>query len=125
LKLPLGLASDPFASPGNPFAQFRFSRLPTKMSMDEGRAMTQNDPEWISNGGLAAGKGATIQEFAASVGRCRLVIDVSPWGEGHLRVDDREVAHIDGATSRYQAFVQLKRIARRYLMQHRQGHDHA
>ena len=89
--------------------------------------MTQSDPEWISNAGLAAGKGATVQEFVASVGRRRLVIDVSPWGEGHLRVDDREVAHIDGATSRYQAFVQLKRIARRYLIQHwhQQGHDDA
>jgi hypothetical protein len=38
--------------------------------------------------GLAAGKGATVQEFVATVGDKRLEIDVAPWGEGHLKVND-------------------------------------
>ncbi len=73
--------------------------------------MIAADPEWKTNGTLSAGKGATVQEFVATVGRHRLVIDVAPWGEGHLRIDDQEVACVTGAASRYDAFVCLKEIA--------------
>ena len=77
--------------------------------------MAMTKPEWKSNEGLAVGKGATVQEFVASAGGDKLVIDVAPWGEGHLRVNGREVAHINDAKDRRQAFRELKKIAERYL----------
>jgi enoyl-[acyl-carrier protein] reductase I len=72
-------------------------------------------PDWASRDGLAVGKGATVQEFAATVGDERLEIDVAPWGEGHLKVNGREIAHVDDAKDRRQAFRALKTIAERYL----------
>jgi enoyl-[acyl-carrier protein] reductase I len=75
--------------------------------------MTVNRPDWKSNENLSVGKGATVQEFTATVGNDRLLIDVAPWGEGHLRVNGREIAHIND-----QAFRSLKRIADRYLEEH-------
>src|SRR5690349_6861231 len=72
-------------------------------------------PDWKANEQLAAGKGATVQEFVATVGDARLVIDVAPWGEGHLWVNEREIAHISDAADRRQAFRRLKDIADRYL----------
>jgi hypothetical protein len=41
--------------------------------------MPSSKPDWKTNEGIAAGKGATVQEFLASVGE--LEIDVAPWGE--------------------------------------------
>ena len=70
---------------------------------------------WKTNEKLAAGKGATLQEFHASVGNEKLEIDVAPWGEGHLRVNGREIACVDGAKDRRQAFRQLDKMAVRYL----------
>ena len=70
---------------------------------------------WKTNEKLAAGKGATLQEFHASVGNEKLEIDVAPWGEGHLRVNGREIACVDGAKDRRQAFRQLDKMAIRYL----------
>ena len=35
--------------------------------------------EWKTNGQLAVGKGATVQEFMAVVGADKLAIDVAPW----------------------------------------------
>ena len=61
------------------------------------------------------GKGATVQEFAATVGGDKLEIDVAPWGEGHLKVNGRESARVDDARDRRQAFQELKKIADRYL----------
>src|SRR4029450_5354126 len=43
--------------------------------------------DWKTNQALAAGKGATVQEFVATIGNDKLEIDVAPWGEGHLRVN--------------------------------------
>ena len=80
--------------------------------------MTVNRPDWKSNDSLSVGKGATVQEFTATVGDTKLLIDVAPWGEGHLRVNGREIAHIDDAKDRRQAFRNLKRIADRYLEEH-------
>ena len=71
--------------------------------------------DWKTNVNLAAGKGATVQEFFASVGNEKLKIDVAPWGEGHLRVNGREIAHIDDAKDRRHAFRELKKVADRYL----------
>jgi enoyl-[acyl-carrier protein] reductase I len=76
-------------------------------------------PEWKTNESLAAGKGGTVQEFVAKVGGDMLAIDVAPSGEGHLRVNGREVAHIDGEKGRRQAFSKLKEIADRYLDEHK------
>jgi enoyl-[acyl-carrier protein] reductase I len=72
-------------------------------------------PDWKANEILAAGKGATVQEFVAIVGGDKLEIDVAPWGEGHFKVNGREMARIDDAKDRRQAFRELKKIAERYL----------
>jgi enoyl-[acyl-carrier protein] reductase I len=71
-------------------------------------------PEWRPNEKLAVGKGATIQQFLATFGNDEFAIDVAPWGEGHLRVNGREIAHIDNAKDRRQAFRELKKIAEGY-----------
>jgi enoyl-[acyl-carrier protein] reductase I len=70
---------------------------------------------WKTNEKLAVGKGATVQEFHASIGNEKLEIDVAPWGEGHLRVNGREIARVDDAKDRRQAFRQLDKMAVRYL----------
>ena len=71
--------------------------------------------DWQTNEGLAVGKGATVQEFVATLGNDKLEIDVAPWGEGHLKVNGRQIAHINDAKDRRQAFGNLKKIAERYL----------
>ena len=63
----------------------------------------------------AVGKGATVQEFAATVGGDKLEIDVAPWGQGRLKVNGREIARVDDAKDRRQAFRELKKIADCYL----------
>jgi enoyl-[acyl-carrier protein] reductase I len=83
-------------------------------SLDEG-AMASNGVSWQPNEHLAVGKGATVQEFIATVGSDKLEIDVAPWGEGHLRINGREVAHVDDAKDRRQAFRELNRIANHLL----------
>ena len=40
--------------------------------------MTPTMPDWKAKEGLAAGKGATLQEFVAIVGDKKLEIDVAP-----------------------------------------------
>ena len=74
--------------------------------------------DWRSNDALAVGKGATIQQFVANVGNDRLEIDVAPWGEGHFKVNGREVAHVDDVKDRRQAFREIKKIAERYVETH-------
>jgi len=71
--------------------------------------------DWKANQKLAAGKGATVQEFTASAGGARLEIDVAPWGEGHLKINGRQVAHVNDVKDRRQAFHELKKIADRYM----------
>jgi len=77
--------------------------------------MTSDKFDWKTNTSLATGKGATTQGFFATVGPNKLEIDVAPWGEGHLKVNGRQIAHIDDAKDRRQAFRELDKIARRYL----------
>jgi enoyl-[acyl-carrier protein] reductase I len=71
-------------------------------------------PIWKSKDGLAVGKGATIQEFRTVIGTDEFEIDVAPWGEGHLKVNGRQIAHLKDAKDRRQAFSDLKKIAERY-----------
>ena len=71
--------------------------------------------DWKAKDGLAVGKGATVQEFVAAFGGKTLHIDVAPWGEGHLRIDGREVAHVTDGKDRRQAFRKLATSAERFL----------
>jgi enoyl-[acyl-carrier protein] reductase I len=41
-------------------------------------------PNWKSNDKAAAGRGATAQQFFATVGGDKLEIEVAPWGEGTI-----------------------------------------
>jgi enoyl-[acyl-carrier protein] reductase I len=77
--------------------------------------MCASKADWKNNETLAMGKGATVQEFTASAGGAKLEIDVAPWGEGHLKINGREVAHVTDAKDRRQAFQKLKDIADRFL----------
>ena len=77
--------------------------------------MSSAKPNWKTNARAAAGKGATLQQFVATVGADRLEIEVAPWGDGQLRVNGREVAHINGAAGREQAFQSLRKTAERFL----------
>ena len=77
--------------------------------------MTSTTLEWKSDQTLAIGKGATVQQFVASLGSDKLEISVAPWGEGQLKVNGREIAHVDYAKDRRQAFRELDLIAGRYL----------
>ena len=74
--------------------------------------------EWKADETLAVGKGATVQQFAAKLGSDLLTIDVAPWGEGHLKVNGREVAHVNYPKDRRQAFREIKKIADRYVETH-------
>ena len=77
--------------------------------------MPSSKLDWKSNENLPVGKGATVQEFIATVGHDKLEIGVTPWGEGHLKVNGRKIAHIKDAKDKRQAFRDLKGIAARYL----------
>ena len=80
--------------------------------------MTSTTPDWKTKEGLAVGKGATLQKFVAIVGNKKLGIDVAPWGEGHLNVNGREIAHVDDAkdkTPSLSHFHKLAKAAEHYL----------
>ena len=80
--------------------------------------MASTTLHWKTDETLAVGKGATVQQFVASLGGDKLEIDVAPWGEGHLRINGREIAHVDGVKDRRQAFRAIKEIAERYVETH-------
>jgi enoyl-[acyl-carrier protein] reductase I len=71
--------------------------------------MASTTPDWKAKEGLAAGKGATVQEFVATVGYKRLEIDVAPWGEGHLKVNRRKIAHVNDAKTGAKPFASSRR----------------
>jgi enoyl-[acyl-carrier protein] reductase I len=48
--------------------------------------MTAKKPDWTVNKDIAVGKGATFQQWVATVDKAKFEMDVAPWGEGHLRV---------------------------------------
>jgi len=72
-------------------------------------------PNWKSNDKVAAGRGDTVQQFFATVGGDKLEIEVAPWGEGHLKVNGSEIARVNDAKDRRQAFRDLEQHANRYL----------
>ena len=72
-------------------------------------------PDWKANEGMPVGKGATFQQWVATLGNDQLVMDVAPWGEGHLKVNGREIGQVKEAKDRRGAFRELNRIAERYL----------
>src|SRR5215510_2087148 len=74
--------------------------------------------EWKTNEALAVGKGATLQQYVASVGHDQLEMEIAPWGEGQLKVNGREIARINDAKDRRQAFRAIKQIAERYVETH-------
>jgi enoyl-[acyl-carrier protein] reductase I len=74
--------------------------------------------DWKTIDTLAVGKGATVQQFVAIVGDDRLEAEVAPWGEGRLKINGRDIAHIDDAKDRRQAFRAIKVIAERYVETH-------
>jgi len=80
--------------------------------------MASRTLEWKTDDSLAVGKGATVQQFVATLGDDQLQIDVAPWGEGHLKINGREIAHVDDAKDRRQAFRTIKQIADRYVETH-------
>src|SRR5262252_2902427 len=80
-----------------------------------GREPAMARAEWKVDESLAAGKGATMQVFVATVGTDKLEMNVAPWGEGYLKLNGREVAHIDHAVDRRHAFNELNRIASHLL----------
>ena len=71
--------------------------------------------DWKTNNAMAAGKRATVQQFVAIVGKDRLEAEVAPWGEGLLKINGRDIARIDDAKDRRQAFRAIKLIAERYV----------
>ena len=77
--------------------------------------MSPRKPEWKSNDKVAAGKGATFQQFFATFGGNKLEIEVAPWGEGHLKINGREIARVEDAKNRRLAFRDLEKIAEGYL----------
>ncbi len=80
--------------------------------------MTSPKLEWKPSPSQAAGRGATLQSFVASLGPNKLEIEVTPWGEGHFKVNGVEVAHIDNAKDRRQAFREMSKIAEGCVQEH-------
>src|SRR5262249_48074376 len=78
-------------------------------------AMPSSKLDWQANNNVAAGRGATLQLFVATLGDNKFEIGVAPWGEGHFKVNGRQVARVDDAKDRRQAFSQLKKIAEDYV----------
>ena len=77
--------------------------------------MPVNSATWEPNKDMPVGKGATVQQFLATVGKDRFEINVAPWGEGQLMLNGREIARTAEAKDRRQAFTSLKQAAERYL----------
>jgi enoyl-[acyl-carrier protein] reductase I len=71
--------------------------------------------DWQPDRALPGGRGS-FQQFIAISGRNRLEMEVAPWGEGRLKVNGAEIAHIDDAGDRPRAFRRLKGIAERHLL---------
>jgi enoyl-[acyl-carrier protein] reductase I len=67
--------------------------------------------DWNANPTLAAGKGATLQQFVAKFGESRLAI-------GFFKVNGKEIAHVSDAKDRRQAFREISKVAQRYVETH-------
>ena len=73
--------------------------------------MTSKKIDWTPNTALPVGKGATYQQFEATIGSDRLEIETTAWGEGELRINGAEVAHVSDEATQLQAFQDLERAA--------------
>lgn len=51
-----------------------------------------------------------MQQFVATLDDDQLQIDIAPWGEGHLKINGREIEYV-AAKDRRQAFRAIKQIA--------------
>jgi enoyl-[acyl-carrier protein] reductase I len=78
--------------------------------------MTSAKLDWKPDENFPVGKGAGFQQFVATSGRDRLEMEVAPWGEGRLKINGIEIAHIDDAGDRARAFGRLQKIAERHLL---------
>src|SRR6516162_7650609 len=77
--------------------------------------MASTKLDWKANEKLPVGKGATFQQWVAAVGGDKFEMDVAPWGEGYLKINDRQIAHVNDAKDRRRAFGTLNDVAERYL----------
>ena len=77
--------------------------------------MMMRKASWKPNEDLAVGKGATLQQFFATVGPDRLEIEVAPWGEGTLKLNGVQIACVSERKDRREAFRDLKAIAERHM----------
>ena len=77
--------------------------------------MPLQSANWEPNKEMPVGKGATVQQFFATLGKDRFEISVAPWGEGQLRVNGEEIARTAEAKDRRQAFAAFKQAAERYV----------
>jgi enoyl-[acyl-carrier protein] reductase I len=78
--------------------------------------MTPIKPHWKAHAAAPAGHGAAIQQFVATVGSARLEIEVAPQGDGTLKVNGVQIAHVRSARGGgREALRDLKKIAARHL----------
>jgi len=75
--------------------------------------MTPTKPHWKAHAPPPAGQ--AIQQFVATVGSARLEIEVAPQGDGTLKVNGVEIAHVRSARNSREALRDLKKIAARHL----------
>jgi enoyl-[acyl-carrier protein] reductase I len=64
---------------------------------------------------MPPGQGVPVRQFVATVGGARLEIEVVPQGDGTLRVNGVQIAHVRSAPSDREALRDLKKIAARHL----------
>lgn len=83
--------------------------------------MTTSKASWKPNEDLAVGKGATLQQFFATIGSDRLEIEVAPWGEGTLKINGVQIARVSERKDRREAFRDLKNIAERHMRKRMAG----
>lgn len=79
--------------------------------------------DWQASERRAVGKGAVVQAFVATLGSDRFEIEVAAWGEGHLRLNGREIGHVSDGKDRRQAFGDLRNMADQYLKERASGGD--
>jgi enoyl-[acyl-carrier protein] reductase I len=82
--------------------------------------MTPIKPHWKAHA-AAAGQGAAIQQFVATVGSATLEIEVAPQGDGTLKVNGVEIAQVRSARSGREALRDLKKIAARHIRRRAAG----
>jgi enoyl-[acyl-carrier protein] reductase I len=99
------------------FRKWRYDYFGRHRASKETRAgeMAAPKPDWKANENLPVGKGATFQQWVATVGKHKLEINVAPWGEGYLKANGRQIAQVTDAEDRRQAFRNLNIAAERYL----------